>query len=355
METQQADGGDARRAHERSPLHRATTGRRSTSRGGTWTRASWRDRGRGRPPCWWSISAGWWRRASIRCGFSRSRLPRRPPAICARSWRAAFDDEPRIRAALERAWVSTVHGFCARLLRENAVFAGVDPEFRVADERESWRMQQEAMAAAMESLFREQPEEVRALIRGLSSIDFEEAVLSAYDAMRGAGMRRRGTGGISRRPPGGGLGASRGRRSRRCGGSRCGCGARRSASSARARSKAAERILSARRRARGAGRHRGVSRAICQKCKRGNAAYELLKQLKAQVDEARVRADHRATTRRSGRCCSRSCGGSTRSYRDAQAAGRRARLLRSGGVHGAAAGGAVRKRGRGCRRSSTTS
>src|SRR3954453_23090870 len=39
----------------------------------------------------------------------------------------AFHDNPKIRARLERAWVSTVHGFCARLLRENAVFAGVDP------------------------------------------------------------------------------------------------------------------------------------------------------------------------------------------------------------------------------------
>jgi ATP-dependent exoDNAse (exonuclease V) beta subunit len=25
--------------------------------------------------------------------------------------------------------VSTVHGFCMRLLRENAIFAGIDPEF----------------------------------------------------------------------------------------------------------------------------------------------------------------------------------------------------------------------------------
>src|SRR3954452_18250287 len=55
---------------------------------------------------------------------------------------AAFEESPGVRAALERAWVSTVHGFCARLLRENAVFAGVDPEFRVADERDAWRMQQ---------------------------------------------------------------------------------------------------------------------------------------------------------------------------------------------------------------------
>src|SRR5215510_6167065 len=65
----------------------------------------------------------------------------------------AFHDQPELRASLERAWVSTVHGFCARLLRENAVVAGLDPEFRVLDERESWRMQQESIRAAVDVLF----------------------------------------------------------------------------------------------------------------------------------------------------------------------------------------------------------
>ncbi|MBZ5728781.1 MAG: UvrD-helicase domain-containing protein [Acidobacteriia bacterium] len=101
---------------------------------------------------------------------------------------AALREDPAQRARLERAWVSTVHGFCARLVRENAVFAGADPEFRVADERESLRMQQEAMAAAMDALFADRPAGVRALIRGLSSLEFEDAVRSAYDAMRGAGV-----------------------------------------------------------------------------------------------------------------------------------------------------------------------
>ncbi len=48
-----------------------------------------------------------------------------------------FQDDSDLRAKLERAWVFTVHGFCARLLRENAVWAGVDPEFTVADAREA--------------------------------------------------------------------------------------------------------------------------------------------------------------------------------------------------------------------------
>ncbi|MFY9726143.1 MAG: UvrD-helicase domain-containing protein [Bryobacteraceae bacterium] len=99
----------------------------------------------------------------------------------------AFCESREIRGQLERAWVSTVHGFCARLLKENAVLAAVDPEFAVTDANESWRLQQECVVAAVEELFEEQPAAVRALIRGLSAVDFEEALLSAYDAMRSAG------------------------------------------------------------------------------------------------------------------------------------------------------------------------
>ena len=53
--------------------------------------------------------------------------------------------------------------FCARLLRENAIFAGVDPEFTVADERESWRMQQESIAEAIEEAFQSNPAGLRAV------------------------------------------------------------------------------------------------------------------------------------------------------------------------------------------------
>src|SRR3989442_646377 len=45
----------------------------------------------------------------------------------------AFQSDPERRRQLERAYVSTVHGFCTRLLKENAIFAGIDPEFRVTD------------------------------------------------------------------------------------------------------------------------------------------------------------------------------------------------------------------------------
>jgi ATP-dependent exoDNAse (exonuclease V) beta subunit len=100
-----------------------------------------------------------------------------------------FQDSPGMRAKIERAWVSTVHGFCTRLLKENAVFAGIDPEFMVADANESKRLQVESMSAAMDGLLEEHPAGMKALIRGLSSADFDRAALEAYDAMRGAGVR----------------------------------------------------------------------------------------------------------------------------------------------------------------------
>src|SRR3954468_2546638 len=48
-----------------------------------------------------------------------------------------FEHDPLRLRELESAYVSTIHGFCARLLRENAIAAGIDPRFDVLDARES--------------------------------------------------------------------------------------------------------------------------------------------------------------------------------------------------------------------------
>jgi ATP-dependent helicase/nuclease subunit A len=88
----------------------------------------------------------------------------------------------------ERGYVSTVHAFCARLLRENAIFAGIDPEFYVMDERESERERRVAVGEALDSMFARQPERMRALMRGLSAADTGAAILDAYDAIRAAGV-----------------------------------------------------------------------------------------------------------------------------------------------------------------------
>jgi ATP-dependent helicase/nuclease subunit A len=58
-------------------------------------------------------------------------------------------EEREAARAAEAAWVSTVHGFCARLLRARPLAAGLDPGFRVLDEAEARRLRGDAFAAAL--------------------------------------------------------------------------------------------------------------------------------------------------------------------------------------------------------------
>ncbi len=100
-----------------------------------------------------------------------------------------FQERAEIRGKLERAYVSTVHGFCARLLKENAVFADLDPEFYVMDERESLREQRRAIDEALDGMYALEPERMRRLMRSLAATDAGSEVLDAYDAIRAAGIK----------------------------------------------------------------------------------------------------------------------------------------------------------------------
>ena len=51
--------------------------------------------------------------------------------------------------AVEGAWISTIHGFCARVLRAHALSAGIDPDFRVLGELESERIAADAFDGAL--------------------------------------------------------------------------------------------------------------------------------------------------------------------------------------------------------------
>ncbi len=67
--------------------------------------------------------------------------------------RRARDGEERARALLAGiggAWVTTIHGFCSRLLAGHPVAAGIDPGFRVLDAPEAERAAQEAFEEALD-------------------------------------------------------------------------------------------------------------------------------------------------------------------------------------------------------------
>lgn len=87
-----------------------------------------------------------------------------------RARRLAVDDTERNHleralAHLEEARISTIHGFCADLLRERPVEAGVDPAFRVMTESEADRRYGEAFARYLDEILSRPTEGVRRLLR----------------------------------------------------------------------------------------------------------------------------------------------------------------------------------------------
>jgi ATP-dependent helicase/nuclease subunit A len=69
---------------------------------------------------------------------------------------------------LEEAHVSTIHGFCADLLRERPVEARVDPLFRVLTEGQAERLFSEAFGGWFQSILEAPPEGVRRSLRRTS-------------------------------------------------------------------------------------------------------------------------------------------------------------------------------------------
>ncbi len=63
----------------------------------------------------------------------------------------AADDAAR---ATEGAFISTIHGFCARVLRVHALAAGLDPAFAVLDAQDAERLADVAFDEALEELAR---------------------------------------------------------------------------------------------------------------------------------------------------------------------------------------------------------
>ena len=75
--------------------------------------------------------------------------------------RAAGELRSRVRAALaergrddlarelDGAWISTIHGFCMRLLKAHPFAAGLDPRFRVLDESQGRVIRGEAFQASL--------------------------------------------------------------------------------------------------------------------------------------------------------------------------------------------------------------
>ena len=89
--------------------------------------------------------------------------------------------------AAERAWISTIHGFCRRLLASHPAAAGIDPRFRVADEAEADRLAARAFDSALEELVQGGDAEALELAAANRQRQLLEMTRGAYDELRSHG------------------------------------------------------------------------------------------------------------------------------------------------------------------------
>jgi ATP-dependent helicase/nuclease subunit A len=97
-------------------------------------------------------------------------------------WRLARDTE--------RAWISTIHGFCRRLLAAHPVAAGLDPRFRVLDEAEAELVAERAFEAALEELTADGDAQAEAVAAGFSVPRLRRLIVSTHDKLRSQGVER---------------------------------------------------------------------------------------------------------------------------------------------------------------------
>lgn len=92
-----------------------------------------------------------------------------------------------LRRRVERAQVSTIHGFCNGILREFALDAGIDPAFRVMDEYAARLENAQAVESVLNRFSQEQPREFQLLAEAWAADDFAEELRQLSDKLRLAG------------------------------------------------------------------------------------------------------------------------------------------------------------------------
>jgi ATP-dependent helicase/nuclease subunit A len=96
--------------------------------------------------------------------------------------------ERRLARDTEGAWVTTIHGFCRRVLAAHPVAAGLDPRFRVLDAPESQRLLSQAAREAVEALVTGGNETVQRVTAAYRPWRMRDITLMAHERLRSQGM-----------------------------------------------------------------------------------------------------------------------------------------------------------------------
>ena len=113
--------------------------------------------------------------------------------------RAAGELRSRIRArlgelgrhdlarSLDGAWISTIHGFCLRLLKAHPFAAGLDPRFRILDDSQGRVVRSEAFGAALTAFCATEQRERLQLLATYGAAGLRRMLTSVYETLRSAG------------------------------------------------------------------------------------------------------------------------------------------------------------------------
>lgn len=111
---------------------------------------------------------------------------------------------PAARAAAratEGAFVSTIHGFCSRLLRAHPLAAGLDPGFAVLDEPRAQRLRETAFAAALRGFLDAGGRDALDLVAAYGADNLGRAIPAVHDELRSRGQAAPRLPAVARRPP----------------------------------------------------------------------------------------------------------------------------------------------------------
>ena len=107
--------------------------------------------------------------------------------------RAALHERGRhdLARRLDGAWISTIHGFCSRLLRAHPFAVGIDPRFRELDEEHGAVLRGEAFDRALASFCATRDAERLRLLATYGARGLRRMLTGVYETLRSAGRELR--------------------------------------------------------------------------------------------------------------------------------------------------------------------
>lgn len=94
---------------------------------------------------------------------------------------------PEVARRMGEAWISTIHGLCARLVRRNAFALGIDPRFGMATEVEAGEIVAEAFGETMRALLDGGDADAGLLLDAFGATGLADAVRAVHGDLRAMG------------------------------------------------------------------------------------------------------------------------------------------------------------------------